>query len=83
MFSLIERFYNKLKLFNFVIETFNKKLLMSSVLTSEKKFTKFFKENGIPEHFIPNIINYNKFLIGGELKTWSTARGLFYYSHKK
>ena len=44
---------------------------MSSVLTSEKNFTKFFKENGIPEHFIPNIINYNKFLIGGELKTWS------------
>lgn len=47
------------------------KLLMSSVLTSEKKFTKFFKENGIPEHLIPNIINYNKFLIGGDLKTWS------------
>ena len=44
---------------------------MSSVLTSEKNLTKFFKENGIPEHFIPNIINYNKFLIGGELKTWS------------
>ena len=44
---------------------------MSSVFTSEKNFTEFFKENGIPEHFIPNIINYNKFLIGGELKTWS------------
>ena len=44
---------------------------MSSVLASEENFSKIFKENGVPEHYIPNVTNYNKFLIGGELKTWS------------
>jgi len=51
---------------------------MSSVLTTEKKLTKIFKEKAIPVNYLPNVTNYNKFLIDGELKTWSGSMAEVY-----